>query len=516
VKQKLTCLSSEGNVKELNDLDFSFELADMNPYTKKLCLNVDKECSLGCPGINEEDSSKVGASYSTAPKVKLLDSARETALTSSNDSDVGNMQDTVIELLSSDDESITTVSDEIEIERCCEEMDGVRSPEMCDLITYPLDSDDSVADEYVKNMEFTTTDSEQNHRKMPHHSNTKYPVIELSSDEESIILLSNESEIEICCEEEDGDESKINSTASNPVIMDCTASEPEAVSSGSESAVLKSCDCSKPLIMNNFNGNLECINSKSVMDNIPNKESGFVCCARKNSCITSNPYKKLLSSDISGRVMVVDNTQSSSEYCKTSEDAGGLAEEPLIVDASDREPLVIDRPVAESVGFNECDRKTVIVDSLEGEPMIVTELDEDSLVTDILDRKLVVSGNNEVEPLVERTITASCRINGSDNIDNVDLNNKGICQGIIKTNMQILGDNIGQYDKDTNKNTSAVERALEEKVNSDLLIASCKAVLYRHHDSVATRMGLNWVPACCLDPYSCTQRHKSALVSGEL
>jgi hypothetical protein len=58
------------------------------------------------------------------------------------------------------------------------------------------------------------------------------------------------------------------------------------------------------------------------------------------------------------RQWVVGNTQSSSECCKKSEDAGGLAKVPLIVDAFDREPVVIHGFHAESVGFNECDKKT--------------------------------------------------------------------------------------------------------------------------------------------------------------
>jgi hypothetical protein len=53
------------------------------------------------------------------------------------------MQDAVIELLSSDDESIISVSIESETERCSEEKDGFRSKEVHDLIMYASDTDDS-------------------------------------------------------------------------------------------------------------------------------------------------------------------------------------------------------------------------------------------------------------------------------------------------------------------------------------------------------------------------------------
>jgi hypothetical protein len=153
-------------------------------------------------------------------------------------------------------------------------------------------------------MKFTTIYSEQTHTEIPHHFMTHISHSIISSRDifcthtrEAVLENPGAQSISISS----GDEPRINCTASNPVIIHCAASEPETfssldiepvvvndctsnavvvISSASKpetvnsgcGSVLKSCDCSKPLVMNNFNGNLACINSKSVMDSIPNKE----------------------------------------------------------------------------------------------------------------------------------------------------------------------------------------------------------------------------------------------------
>jgi hypothetical protein len=448
---------------------------------------------------------------------------------------VDNMKDFVtIELSSSDDDdgSIIVISDEHEIEICNEESHGVRS----------LEVSGSQDVEFVENTKFTAIDSDQNHTKMPHRSKTH--VFDTKSSAQENMYFTHTREAVLDCpgaqsvSASNCDEPKMNCPASNPVIVsspasepetvssldselvivnDCTsnpavvispASKPETVNSSSDPSVLRSCDYSKSLVVNNFNGNSECINSKSVIDSIPNRKSGGVCCAKKNSIITSSSGKQLLSSSISGREVVVDNTQSSSGCCKKPEDADGLAEEPLSVDTPDRGQMVNDRPVTEPMGFNECGRKIVIVDKPESEPVIVRVLDKEPLVTGKLDRKLVVPGNNEEDSLDERTITASCGIGGTHNIGNFDSNNEDTSQAIIKIN-------VPSY-KGSGHCTSARERGFGEKVSCDQLMMSYKAVMYKNHDSAARRMGLKWVPVCCLNPYSCTQHHKRALVSGAL
>jgi hypothetical protein len=489
---------------------------------------------------------------------------------------VDNTNDSVIIEISDDDDgdrnTVITISDESVIESCIEERQSVGS-----LDVYDLDTEDSQDVIGVKDTNFTAIHSGQKHAKMSHHSMTcvfgtnslsqeniyfthareavpDSPGAQSDFARSSVLNLIHidypglEPVVRSC-----SDASDINCPASNPVIVSsraieaktvsshdsepvivnhCTsnlavgispASKPETVSSCIEPAVLKSCDC-KSLVVNNSSGDSEC---KSGIVSIPGREPVAVCCAGKNPIITTSSDVKSVDRSISGGELFVYNIQSRDvmspgteheflcncreplitdgeqlvahsknvlepvvvKCCKKPEDADGLVNKLVIVDISNREPMVIDRPVTEPMSFNECGRKTVIVDKPEWEPMNVMALDEEPLVVNKLDKELVLPGNNEEESLDERT---------------------------IKINVQSYSDSSGHYDKFTNRSTSVREREFKKEVNPDQLMKSYKTVMYKHHDSAATRMGLKWVSPCGLDPYSCTQRHNSTQVSGAM
>ncbi|XP_021931674.1 uncharacterized protein LOC110835608 isoform X2 [Zootermopsis nevadensis] len=344
--------------------------------------------------------------------------------------------------LSDDEEGIIIKSDGSDIESCNEKRLCVRSQKVY------FDSGNSQDFEFVENTGSAVIDVSQNHTNNPHWFKTNVFDKKSSAEEHMYFTLTRVAVLDRPNEQSasasNGDEPKINCPANDVVFVSSPASEPETIKRSSKQEDLRSCDYSKSLVVNNCNGNSECINIKAVTDCIPKRDSGVVYSA-KNSNITFSSDKRLLNSSISDMELVVDNTLSSNS--ENREDADGLV-------ASDRDLMVIDLPVAELVGFNECGSKSVTVDDPE------RELGKELLITSKCDRTLMLPGYNEEESLHERTVTASCR---------------------------------------------------SRKVNPDLFIMSYEAVMYKHHDSVGTRMGLECVPACCLDPYSCAQCHKSAM-----
>jgi hypothetical protein len=98
--------------------------------------------------------------------------------------------------------------------------------------------------------------------------------------------------------------------------------------------------------------------------------------------------------------------------------------------------------------------------------------------------------------------------------ETVNRKEEATSQNTINNNAQNHSGTSGSCDEWPYTSTSARDGKFGEPVTSDQVIASHQAVMYNHHDRAATRLELRWVPFCCQYPFSCTQHHKSSLVSG--
>jgi uncharacterized Zn-binding protein involved in type VI secretion len=175
--------------------------------------------------------------------------------------------------------------------------------------------------------------------------------------------------------------------------------------------------------------------------------------------------------------------------------------EPVVVDMYDKGPMNIDSPITEPLVVNKCGKKNVIVVKPERDLAIISALDEGCVVGD-QDRKLVVLADEGSSV--------------SDSTDTVNLNEGNASQNTSEKNARNCVGTSGSYDKYPKTSTSARDGDVGGPATCDQVIASYQAVMYDHHDRAATRLELRWVPFCCQYPYSCTQQHKSSLVSGTM
>jgi hypothetical protein len=505
-------------------------------------------------------------------KGKQLDSVKPLQPHIIGSENVDNLKDSVT-VSSGDVDSIIIISDESDsdcvIERRSEERECVMSPYI-----YVLDEDDD--SQGIKIMEDTKSTailSDGSCTGKAHHSETHNVISTKSLAQENMdfthrrrAVMDSPSTKSVSVNSFNVQLVTVDSPTNNPAIVSSPSSEIEIVyesvfvsgsseqeiltSPGSELAVLGRCG-SKLLVVNYSGGDSVSVNSKLTIDSIRDRESIIVSHAKNDSVLTTSSGKKALMSSISAGEMVDDDNQSRgvmhpdtghlfvsnlrgplitngsaeklvivNENVQEPVVFGGCGRKPeaadrpsretVTVGVSDREPIVIDRLLKEPMVVDEYDRKTVIVDKFEKEPVMVSALNKEPIVIGNLDKKLVP--DKEKESVDDRTIMASCIISDGDSRDSAALYGKDTFQNIVQVNVQSYRDSSDHDDKLTNERKPLREGKVRE-VKPEQVIMSYQAVMYKHHDNAAVRMGLKWLSICCLDPYSCVQHHKNTLVS---
>jgi hypothetical protein len=488
------------------------------------------------------------------------------------------VSDSVIEISSDDDSNggdpVVVITDESDVESVTEEREDVRSPDIYDLDSYNLHDIES-----TKVKTCATIFSDESHTNRAHDSNTENVYLTkasaqgnmrfscrrkelMDSPDLHIVYVKKPVPFDVPGQEQVGcscsdEPTTINSLTCNSAIFGSPTtevetvggpdSEPVFVSDLSETEVLSSYDDSKPLVVTGSGDSV--VNSKLVIGNM---ESVSVNCV-KGDCVltTSSDEKSLISCSIPWKELVIDDSPcnehalvcsyrkpGTTEQLLTATEnvwdpvvVGGcgeklevtcdLGKESVIADTLAREPTAITEPVVvdmsdkgpvtEPLVVNKSGRKNVIVDKPERDLAIISALDK-GCVTGDQDRKLVVPA--EEGSSGEMAMIASHAV--SDSTDAVNLNEGATSQNRSKNNAQNPINTSGSYNKYPNTSTSARDGEVGGPVTCDQVIASYQAVMYNHHDRAATHLELKWVPFCCQYPFSCTQQHKSSLVSGKM